>query len=76
MSATSVWVPEAPQFPGYYAAKIPTRRGKLNEQTELGTHNIHNARQFATQAECVEWIAAHPKPAWQPMEHGFMDSPP
>lgn len=43
------WVPEAPNFPGYYAAKKPVMLGKLGEKgTELGTNNIHDAHQFDT----------------------------
>jgi hypothetical protein len=66
------WVPEAPMFPGYYAAKKPVLLGKLGEKgIELGTRNIHDAHQFSTKEECEAWITENPTPEWQPTEHGF-----
>jgi hypothetical protein len=66
------WVPEAPKFPGYYAAKTPVMLGKLGEKgTETGTTNIHGAHQFATQAECEAWIDQNSPPEWKATEHGF-----
>ncbi len=73
-TADSVWCAEAPTISGYYAAKEPQRRGKLGEQEELGTHDFKAARHFATKAECEQWIAANPYPAWKPTEHGIMDA--
>jgi hypothetical protein len=66
------WVPEAPKFPGYYAAKKPVMLGKLGEKgTELGTTNIHDAHQFETQESCETWIAENSPPEWKATQHGF-----
>lgn len=71
-SALFFWCAEAPKFPGYYAAKEPVMHGKLGEKgTELGTYNIHDARHFATKAECDEWIIKNSPPEWKATEHGL-----
>lgn len=71
-SARFVWCAEAPDFPGYYAAKKPVMHGKLGEKgTELGTYNFWDAHHFATKAECEQWIAKNTPPVWKPTEHGI-----
>lgn len=66
------WVPEAPNFPGYYAAKQPVMLGKIGEKgTELGTRNIHDAHQFETKEACEKWITENSPPEWKATEHGF-----
>lgn len=67
----TVWLLEAPAHSGYYLAAQPIARGKLGEQTEIGTHTAQFARQFESRAACEEYIAANPTPPWMPTEHIF-----
>lgn len=67
----SVWLAEAPKFPGYYLAEEPVKRGKLGEVVEFGTWDALAARRFSTEVECRAYCDAHPWPAWEPREHGF-----
>ncbi len=72
-----VWCAEAPDFPGYYAAKEPQMRGKLGEKgAEVGTYAFSLALHFATRAECETWIAKNSPPAWKPTEHGICATQP
>ena len=71
-TTTFKWIPEAPKFPGYYAAKELQLLGKLGEKgAELGTYNIHDAHQFDTKEECEQWIKENSPPQWFPTQHGF-----
>ncbi len=54
------WIPEAPDFPGLYAASKGT-----------STRNPNAARKFDTKEECALWCETNPHPVFVPQEHGF-----
>lgn len=64
MSASYVWIAEAPRFPGTYALE-PLPNG-VNM-----TFDPNTALHFDSREACEAWIAKHSDPAWEPREHGF-----
>lgn len=78
MPDRSVWIPEAPNFPGLYAnAKDYSQDGKIKDfhrpPVEPSTYSIELARQFTTREECQAWCDASPVPRFVPMGHEFVD---
>ena len=73
----TVWIPEAPKYPGLYANHDDhSGDGKIlfPDPVQPSTNSAHHAKQFATQAECTDWCRAHPVPVFEPRDHGFSDS--
>ena len=71
----SVWVPEAPNYPGVYANELDhSGDGYLKQPIPVNasTRSIYLAKQFETEAECKEWCDANPDPIFVPRGHGFM----
>lgn len=75
-----VWIPEAPAYPGLYAnisGRDMDPPGKIRDAVlQPSTMDVHAARQFATEAECLAWCHANPSPAFEPREHGIGDPGP
>lgn len=74
MKLQTVWLAEAPKFPGYYLRNKPSGDGVFKEK-ELGTYDPDAARKFETKAECEEYIKANPTLEWVPIEHMFEQHP-
>jgi hypothetical protein len=62
-----VWIPEGPRTVAgpLYAIK----EGGWGPLGNVSTLNVHEARQFETEAECEEWCKANPIPMFFPREH-------
>ena len=75
MTATHIWIPEAPEHPGLYAVKPGQSEfdaGKVRGLVgQPSTMDPSRALQFPTQAECQAWCDANPRPVFVPREHGF-----
>lgn len=60
------WIPEAPKYPGVYAALKSNHTNGRN-----CTVTAEEALQFNTKEECEEWCKNNPHPVFEPREHGF-----
>lgn len=69
----TVWIPEAPGYPGLYANLSDKTMGGYLGESQPSTRDETKARQFETEEECQKWCADNPHPVFVSIEHGFYD---
>lgn len=73
----TVWIPEVPagvMAGPWYRSKEPVLTQPGNVPSFITT-DVNDALQFDTQEDCIRWIAAHPHPRFQAIEHMFVNGP-